>query len=98
MKTPLCTSLLALALLSACGQKGPLFIPEKKSDAVPATVTPVTPTPDSALAPPPTNGAGVVNDNGGGNTPTPVINGTATPEAAAAERERQKAERRSTNP
>jgi predicted small lipoprotein YifL len=92
------TLLLSTALLAACGQKGPLFLPEKKGEAVQTTVTPVTPSPDAAPAPPPTNGAGVVNGNGAGNTADPTANGVATPEAAAAERERQKAERRATNP
>jgi predicted small lipoprotein YifL len=35
--------LLLTALLAACGQKGALYIPEKKGEAVKTTVTPVAP-------------------------------------------------------
>ena len=39
----LTTLLLLSTLLAACGQKGALYLPEKKGEAVKTTVTPVTP-------------------------------------------------------
>jgi predicted small lipoprotein YifL len=42
--------LLCVAVLAACGQKGPLFLPDKTGEAVGPTVTPVPPAPASSPA------------------------------------------------
>ena len=47
MRAARCLTLLALALLGGCGQKGPLYLPDKGG----AVVTPPPATPGAAPAP-----------------------------------------------
>ncbi len=46
------TALLVALLLAGCGQKGPLYLPDKKKAKVPATQQPQTQTPPAQPAPP----------------------------------------------